>query len=94
MNELIENNKTDISDMIYEIRGIQVILDSDLARLFNIETGNLNKSMKRNKERFPKEFCFMLTKEEYSLVLFQIGIAKKVVVEQIFHMYIQNKVLP
>ena len=77
MNELIENNKTDISDMIYEIRGIQVILDSDLARLFNIETGNLNKSMKRNKERFPKEFCFMLTKEEYSLVLFQIGIAKK-----------------
>ena len=52
-------------------------MDSHLAKLFKIETENLNKSMKRNIERFPKEFCFVLTNDEYSLLLFQIGIAKR-----------------
>lgn len=58
MHEVIEKENIKIEDMIYEIRGVQVILDSDLSRLFKIETGNLNKAMKRNIERFPEQFCF------------------------------------
>ncbi len=75
-NELIDN-EVKIKNMIFEIRGVQVILDSDLSRLFKVETGNLNKAMKRNIERFPEQFCFQLTDIEYSSLLFQIGRAKK-----------------
>ena len=77
MHEVIEKENIKIEDMIYEIRGVQVILDSDLSRLFKIETGNLNKAMKRNIERFPEQFCFQLTDIEYSSLLFQFGRAKR-----------------
>ena len=77
MNEVIEKEEIKIENMIYEIRGVQVMLDSDLAKLFNIETGNLNKAMKRNIERFPIEFCFQLNNDEYNSLLFQIGRAKR-----------------
>ena len=63
MNNLV---KSDIENMIYEIRGKQVMLDSDLAQLFNYETKNLNRQVQRNINRFPPEYCFQLTKEEYS----------------------------
>ena len=69
--------KDNIENMIYEIRGVGVMLDSDLAKLFEVETGNLNKAMKRNINRFPKEFCFRLTSDEYNFLLFQIGRPKK-----------------
>ena len=69
--------KDNIENMIYEIRGVGVMLDSDLAKLFEVETGNLNKAMKRNINRFPKEFCFKLTSDEYNFLLFQIGRPKK-----------------
>jgi len=77
-----ENNITIIDDikienLIYEIRGKQVMLDSDLARLYHVETGNLNKAMKRNTDRFPADFCFQLTKQEYNVLLFQNGRAKQ-----------------
>ena len=58
-----------IEDMIYEIRGKQVMLDSDLAKLYNIETKSLKRQVNRNKERFPMVFCFKLTKEEYYKIL-------------------------
>ncbi len=74
MNEIIEKQK--IEDMIYEIRGVPVMLDSDLAKKFKVETGNLNKAMKRNVKRFPKEFCFRLTSDEYNSLIFQTGISK------------------
>lgn len=74
MNEIMEK---EIENKIYTIRGVEVMLDSDLAELFNVETGNLNKAMKRNIERFPKEFCFRLTSDEYKALHFQNGIAKK-----------------
>ena len=61
--------KLDISSMIYEIRGKQVMLDSDLAKLCNIETKSLKRQVNRNKERFPMAFCFKLTKEEYYKIL-------------------------
>ncbi len=55
----------DIRSMIHVIRGQQVILDSDLAILYQVETKRLNEQVKRNIERFPDSFCFQLTKEEY-----------------------------
>ena len=69
----IEISEVTIKKLIYMIRGQQVMLDSDLAMLYQVESGNLNKAMKRNLKRFPEEFCFQLTKEEYSNLIFQIG---------------------
>lgn len=69
--------KTDsIQKMIYEIRGQQVMLDSDLARLFNCKNGtkDVNKAVKRNTDRFPEDFYFQLSNEEYRNILrFQNG---------------------
>ncbi len=53
-----------IQNLIYTIRGIQVMIDDDLARLYGVETKRLNEQVKRNFERFPAEFCFQLTLEE------------------------------
>lgn len=53
-----------IRNLIYTIRGKQVMLDSDLAALYQVETKNLNKAVKRNIKRFPVSFCFQLTEEE------------------------------
>ena len=64
----------DIKNMIYTIRGQQVMLDSDLAMLYQVETGVVNRAVKRNKERFPEDFCFQLTEEEF--LRCQIGISK------------------
>ena len=77
MNEVIEKEKIKIEDMIFEIRGVSVILDADLSRLFKVLTGNLNKAVKRNIKKFPSDFMFQLTNEEYNLLMFQIGISKK-----------------
>lgn len=54
-----------IKRKIYEIRGRRVMLDSDLAELYLVETKNLKRAVKRNMERFPEDFMFQLTKEEY-----------------------------
>ena len=61
----MENNLIPIQNLIYEIRGHKVMLDSDLARLYEVETKHLNRAVKRNIERFPSNFMFQLTKEEY-----------------------------
>ena len=62
MNEIIEKEK--IENLIYEIRGVQVMLSSDVAKLYNVETKVLNQTIKRNINRFPETFCFQLTDEE------------------------------
>ena len=54
-----------IQNLIYVIRGKQVMIDSDLAALYQVETRRLNEAVKRNSSRFPERFCFQLTKEEY-----------------------------
>lgn len=64
MNELIINNQT-IQDKIYTIRGVQVMLDEDLAVLYNVETKVFNQAVKRNIERFPEKFRFQLSESEY-----------------------------
>lgn len=67
----------DIQSMVYVIRGKQVMLDSDLAALYQVETKNLNKAASRNEERFPEDFRFKLTKEEYDSLRFQFGTSKE-----------------
>lgn len=67
INSLIvqENiSNEEIKNLIYTIRGKQVMLDSDVAMLYHYETKNINKAVKRNIERFPEDFCFQLTKDE------------------------------
>ncbi|MGE3613411.1 MAG: ORF6N domain-containing protein [Sulfurimonas sp.] len=64
MNELIIDNQT-IQDIIYTIRGVQVMLDEDLAVLYGVELKRLNEQVNRNIERFPEKFRFQLTKEEH-----------------------------
>ena len=56
-----------IESLILTIRGKQVILDRDLARLYGVETRRLNEQVRRNMERFPEDFMFQLTKEEAEL---------------------------
>ena len=68
-----------IQNKIYEIRGQRVMLDRDLAELYQVTTGNLNKAVKRNIRRFPPDFMFQLTKEEFDFLkqtlIFQNGIS-------------------
>lgn len=71
MNNLKES--MDIKSVIYEVRGKQVMLDSDLAYLYGCANGtkDINKAVKRNIERFPSNFYFQLTKEEYDKIKFK-----------------------
>ena len=66
MNEIIEKEEIKVEKMIYEIRGKQVILDSDLAKLYECANGTktINLAVKRHIKRFPERFMFQLTKEE------------------------------
>ena len=59
------NSNEEIKNLIYTIRGKQVMLDSDVAKLYNCETKYLNRVVKRNIERFPEEFCFQLKESEF-----------------------------
>ena len=72
---LISNEN--IKNLIYTIRGKQVMLDSDVAMLYRYDTKNINKAMKRNIERFPEDFCFQLTIEELNTMWFQNGTTLK-----------------
>lgn len=62
---IIESAASDIKSMIYVVRNQQVMIDSDLAMLYQVETKRLNEAVKRNISRFPERFRFQLTREEY-----------------------------
>lgn len=62
-----------IRNLIYTVRGMQVMLDSDLAMLYQVETKRINEAVRRNKARFPEEFCFRLTSDEYEFLRSQIA---------------------
>ena len=64
-NTLIPIEETNITELIYTIRGKQVMLDSDLAILYQVETRVFNQAVKRNSNRFPERFRFQLSEEEY-----------------------------
>ena len=68
MNEIVIDEQN-IKNKIYTIRGVQVMLDEDLAKLYQVETKVFNQAVKRNIARFPEHFRFQLTKEEYEYVL-------------------------
>ena len=76
MQEIIDK-ETSIEDKIYELNGIQVMLDSDLAGLYNCKNGtkDVNKAVKRNINRFPKDFYFQLNDNEKRILWFQSGTA-------------------
>ena len=76
-NKLKIVNSEEIKNLIYTIRGKQVMLDSDVAMLYHYETKNVNKAMKRNIERFPEDFCFQLTNDEFKNLRFQFGTLNK-----------------
>ncbi len=63
----------DIKNLIYTIRGKQVMLDSDVAMLYHYETKYINLAVRRNKERFPESFCFQLTKNEFDNLRLQFA---------------------
>ncbi len=65
-----------IAAQIYVIREQNVMIDSDLAALYEVTTGNLNLAVRRNKRRFPEDFVFQLTGEEFESLLLQTAIAK------------------
>lgn len=73
MNEVKIKDKVAIENLIYEIRGKQVMLDSDLAQLYEVETKQLNRQVKRNIERFDEDFMFQLNTIEYQNLKCQIG---------------------
>ena len=72
MNEVMQ-----IQNLIYEIRGIKVMLDSDLAKLYGVETKRLNEAVKRNIVRFPSHYMFQLTEEEFYSLRSQIATSKE-----------------
>jgi hypothetical protein len=65
-----------IEKSILFIRGLKVILDRDLAEMYDVKTFNLNKAVKRNIDRFPPDFMFQLTQEEFNNLIFQFGISR------------------
>lgn len=77
MNDVIVKEKEieKVENLIYEVRGIQVMLDSDLARLYECANGTktINQAVNRHLDRFPEDFYFQLTKEEYLNLKSQIG---------------------
>lgn len=75
----IQNELTneDIKNLIYTIRGKQVMLDSDVAMLYNYETKKVNQAVKRNIDRFPERFCFQLTEKELEIMWSQIVTTSK-----------------
>lgn len=74
MNELKE--QINIENMIYEIRGKQVMLDSDLAILYKTETKRINEAISRNSPKFPDRFCFKISEKEYNFLKSQIATSK------------------
>ena len=73
-----------IESLIHVIRDQQVMLDSDLARLYGVETRVLNQAVKRNIERFPEDFMFHLSKEESQNLISQIATSRGCVVIKVY----------
>ena len=76
--EILLANKS-MQDIIYDIRGVRVMLDYDLATIYGVETRTLNQAVKRNKERFPQDFMFKLTEEEWFALVQKISMSSQIV---------------
>ena len=73
---IVDSTEEKIENLIHYVRGQQVMIDSDLAMLYNVETKRLNESVKRNSKRFPESFCFQLTEDEYIELRSQFATSK------------------
>ena len=71
----MEKGAEAVAGLVRWVRGERVMLDADLARLYGVETGDLNRAVKRNARRFPDDFMFVLNKQEVANLICQIGIS-------------------
>ena len=76
MNNIVVSDNIKIENMIYEIRGKQVMLDSDLAKLYNVETKRINEAVKNNIEKFPERYCFKLNDNQSNNLRSKISTSK------------------
>ena len=76
MNEIAEKDVINIENMIYEIDGKEVMVDSDLAKLYNVETKRINEAVKNNPEKFPDRYLFRITDKEYNSLKSKISTSK------------------
>ena len=95
-NNLVIVDNIEIQNMIYSVRGKQVMLDSDLAQLYHVETKVFNQAVKRNINRFPEHFRFQLTESEFKNLRSQFVTSRekttvRTVVDVICHMLLLNK---
>ena len=72
---LMEKGAEALAGLVRWVRGERVMLDADLARLYGVETGDLNRAVKRNARRFPDDFMFVINKQEVANLICQIGIS-------------------
>lgn len=92
LTQLLEtNDEKEIKDLIYTFRDKQVMLDSDIAALFNTETSLLNRQMKRNINRFPDDFCFQLNSIELHSQRCQNGIFRESIKNRKYHPYVYTE---
>lgn len=76
MNKIMEKEIIDIENMIYEVRGVQVMLDFDLAKLYNVETKRINETVKNNPDKFPERYLIKITDYEYRTLKSKISTSK------------------
>lgn len=76
MNDLIIKDNIKIEELIYEVRGKQVMLDSDLAILYEVETKRINEAVKNNIEKFPERYSFRISEEEYNFLKSKVSTSK------------------
>ena len=76
-NNSMEITNVDIKKLIYTVRGKQVMLDSDVAILYHYTTKRINEAVNRNRERFPDNFCFKLTEDEFESMRSQFATASR-----------------
>ncbi len=75
MSKEVTISQQHIENKIYNVRGVQIMLDSDLAEMYGVSTGRLNEQVKRNIDRFPDDFMFQLTQEEWNNLISQNAIS-------------------
>lgn len=75
MNEIIEKD-INIENMIYEVNGVEVMLDSDLAKLYHVETKRINEAVKNNPEKFPRRYLIKITEDEYQTLKSKFSTSK------------------
>ena len=79
MNDKLSITNNTIENIIYDVRGVKVMLDYDLATIYGVETRTLNQAVKRNMERFPPDFMFRITEEEWQTLGQKISMSSQIV---------------